>query len=562
MTVGADVPSIHLDEARAAFERGEFEVARRAFEAAVREGVGKGVDASVGAEALDGLGQALWFLCDIDAGIARREEAYVAFRRASQPGRAAEIALWLAVEQATSLGNAAAADGWFRRAERLLDGASLCRAHAELEVHRGHRCADPGEAARHFQKAVDVGRELDDPDGEVRGLNSLGLLKVMLGETEAGIALLDETMAAAMAGELRDPWAIGATCCSMLFACDRIADLQRAAEWCRVVLRFTEQRRYVPLSALCRSVYAGVLIASGDWTKAETELQSALATYRGFGRPLAAYPLARLAGLRLRQGRVEEAAELVAGWEGHPEMAALVVALMLERGDTDSAGARLRRQLDRLGADSPMAVALLPLLVRLHLDQRDGAAAENAADQFARLARRLGHEHLLASSGLAQADVAAFRGEESAASAFESVAQVFARLRMPFEEARARLALARLLSGSEPLVSIAEAEAARASFETLGAAREADRAAELLRSLGASGRRHSKHSGLLSVREREVLTLVERGLSNREIAGRLFIAPKTASHHVSTILAKLGVRTRAEAAAFAARERAEGSPTG
>jgi DNA-binding CsgD family transcriptional regulator len=557
VTVGGEVPSIHLDEARAAFERGEFDVARRGFEAAVGERVG----AEVGAEALDGLGQALWFLCDIDAGIARREEAFAAFRRAGRAGRAAEIALWLAVEQATSLGNSAAADGWFRRAERLLDDAPLCRAHAELEVHRGQRCADPGEAAGHFQKAVDVGKELDDPDCEVRGLNSLGFLKVMLGETEAGIALLDETMAAAMAGELRDPWAIGATCCSMLFACDRIADLKRAAEWCRVVIQFTEQRRYVPLSALCRSVYAGVLIASGDWTKAETELQSALATYRGFGRPLAAYPLARLAGLRLRQGRVEEAAELVAGWEGHPEMGTLVVALMLERGDTESAGARLRRQLDRLGVDSPMATALLPLLVRLHLDQGDGEAAENAADQLARLARRLGHEHLLASSRLAQADVAAFLGEESAASAFESVAQEFARLRMPFEEAQARLALARLLSGSEPMVSIAEAEAACASFERLGAAREADRAAELLRSLGATGRRHSKGSGLLTVREREVLMLVERGLSNREIAGRLFIAPKTASHHVSTILAKLGVRTRAEAAAFAARERAEGSPS-
>jgi DNA-binding NarL/FixJ family response regulator len=54
-----------------------------------------------------------------------------------------------------------------------------------------------------------------------------------------------------------------------------------------------------------------------------------------------------------------------------------------------------------------------------------------------------------------------------------------------------------------------------------------------------------------------VLTLLEQGLSNKQIAERLYIAPKTASHHVSRILAKLGLQTRAEAAAYAARERAE-----
>ena len=51
--------------------------------------------------------------------------------------------------------------------------------------------------------------------------------------------------------------------------------------------------------------------------------------------------------------------------------------------------------------------------------------------------------------------------------------------------------------------------------------------------------------------------MIEQGLSNKEIAARLYIAPKTASHHVSRILTKLDLQTRAQAAAFAARERAE-----
>ncbi len=144
-----------LDLGRQAFDRGDFEAARSQFEAALT--------VEVTAEALDGLAQSLWFLCEIDAGIARREEAYAVYRDRGDIARAASIALWLAVEQATSLGNAAAASGWFRRAERLLSDAPLCPAHAELEVHRGLGCADPVEALDHFQRAVSIGRQLGRP---------------------------------------------------------------------------------------------------------------------------------------------------------------------------------------------------------------------------------------------------------------------------------------------------------------------------------------------------------------------------------------------------------------
>jgi DNA-binding CsgD family transcriptional regulator len=58
-------------------------------------------------------------------------------------------------------------------------------------------------------------------------------------------------------------------------------------------------------------------------------------------------------------------------------------------------------------------------------------------------------------------------------------------------------------------------------------------------------------SGLLTPREREVLSLVAAGRSNRIIADELFISVKTASVHVSNILAKLGVASRTEAAAWA-----------
>jgi DNA-binding CsgD family transcriptional regulator len=57
----------------------------------------------------------------------------------------------------------------------------------------------------------------------------------------------------------------------------------------------------------------------------------------------------------------------------------------------------------------------------------------------------------------------------------------------------------------------------------------------------------------LTEREREILVLLAAGRSNPQIAGALFISPKTASVHVSNILAKLGVASRVEAAAVAHR---------
>jgi DNA-binding NarL/FixJ family response regulator len=123
------------------------------------------------------------------------------------------------------------------------------------------------------------------------------------------------------------------------------------------------------------------------------------------------------------------------------------------------------------------------------------------------------------------------------------------------EAARARLELAAAVMGDHPDVARSEARAALATFERLPAPRQVDAAAAMLRSLGVRASPAKRADGVLTRREAEVLELVGRGLSNPAIGDRLYISRKTVEHHVGNILAKLGLRSRAEAAAYAARNK-------
>ena len=107
---------------------------------------------------------------------------------------------------------------------------------------------------------------------------------------------------------------------------------------------------------------------------------------------------------------------------------------------------------------------------------------------------------------------------------------------------------------------------ALATFDHYGAARAAARLRRRLRAAGVRriprGPRPASRAGLagLTPRETEVLALITEGATNAQIAQALVIAPKTVDHHVSSVLAKLGVATRREAGAAAARLSEGGAP--
>jgi DNA-binding NarL/FixJ family response regulator len=129
----------------------------------------------------------------------------------------------------------------------------------------------------------------------------------------------------------------------------------------------------------------------------------------------------------------------------------------------------------------------------------------------------------------------------------------FTRAHLPLEASLCRLDLARACCEDSPEVAIAEARAALDQFEKLEAARYVDAAAAVLRGLGERVAPGRATGAALTRREGEVLDLLGAGLSNPEIADRLFISRKTVEHHVGNILGKLGLRNRAEAAAYAVR---------
>src|SRR5581483_9529414 len=99
---------------------------------------------------------------------------------------------------------------------------------------------DAGGALARCAQAETLGRELEDVDLEITALALGGLARVSRGEIAAGMAQLDEATAAATAGELHDPTAIGLSCCYLIFACERVRDFDRASQWARRLIGLAE----------------------------------------------------------------------------------------------------------------------------------------------------------------------------------------------------------------------------------------------------------------------------------------------------------------------------------
>lgn len=534
-----------------ALAAGEWARAREAFEEALAAG-----DSPA---ALDGLGRALWWLRDPAGAVVARERAYSGFRRDGELARAARIALWLAREHAAVWGNDAVAGGWLARADRLLADVAPGGERGWLELARAERARRPAEAARHARAALEVAEQTGDADLELRALAELGLREVAMGDVERGLARIDEAMAAVTAGEASTLETFADVGCTMMKACEIAGDADRPAEWSRALQEFVRSHDHVALLAFCRSCCADLHAASGRIDAAEEELITALHELRDSGqRARCVHPAARLAGIRILQGRFAEAAQLLAGFEDDPAAAEAAIALRLARGEGEAAEVMIESRLDEVGRESLLAGPLLGMLVDARLARGDIEAARVAAAELDALAGKPERDRVRAAAAHARGRIALAAGDDGAAALLQDAVNRFAGLRGRLDTARARLDLARALARVRPRVAVDVGRRARDELDALGAVREAGAAAALLRSLGARAGSGPRIGGGLTKREREVLGLLAEGLTNAQIAARLFISPRTAEHHLGRIFGKLGVQTRAEAAAYAVRHLVSG----
>ena len=544
-------PDALIASGQAALANGAWEDARARFTTAL-DGVER-------AEALEGLGLAAWWLDDGAQTLDARERAYRAYRERGDARGAARVAIWLTWDYLAFRGEFAVASGWLERARRLLEGQEqtaeygwLLTREGELDLFRRH---DSRRAQELGRRAAELGRAVGDAGVEMNGLALEGLALVTAGDVAAGMRRLDEATAAATAGEVKELHAVGVVCCWQMFACERVRDYDRAAQWCTRAAEFAKRWRNLPLSGVCRSQYAGVLIWRGKWAEAEAELTEAARDLTDTKPAMVGQALARLGELRLRQGRLDEAARLFDQGQSYPAALLGRAVLLLERDDAAGASVEIERLLRQTHPEertSRASAVELSVRVQARLGNLDEAARGLA--ELKEIVTEIGTDPLRASLRAAEGVVAAVRGNHrEARERFAEAADLYERSGAPYEVARARLDLA------AELVHLRQRERARQqatdaarALRELGAVRAAEQGEALLRDLAEPRKARAPKEGLTG-RQLDILRLVAQGSSNADIARKLKLSEHTVKRHVANILTRLGLKTRAAAAAQATK---------
>jgi DNA-binding CsgD family transcriptional regulator len=308
------------------------------------------------------------------------------------------------------------------------------------------------------------------------------------------------------------------------------------------------------VSALSRLPFAQ--IAAGRWEEARACADEAADLARGVGQPsLAAMPLALLAlmgafrGDPSAEGRLEEA-EHLHGKQTLGVLAAPVSDVLawtratLAANDHDLDGA-----LHHLGHLTVPMIQRLAAIDRVEVAARAGAVA---------LAREWAGE-LMSFADAVGARWAGAAGEhglallcdgDEADRHFVAALGLHESASRPVDRARTSLAYGEFLRRSRRRVDArAHLRTALEVFEDVGAAPMAERARQELRASGETARKRDVSTiENLTPQELQTARLVAQGLSNRDVAERLFVSPRTVEYHLSNAYQKLGVRSRGELA--------------
>jgi DNA-binding CsgD family transcriptional regulator/tetratricopeptide (TPR) repeat protein len=537
-----------------ALARGAWAEARAAFEQAIAE--------TETAEAHEALSEVATWLNDGDAAIRSRETAYRLYREAGDDLSAARMAIWVSTDYEDIRGDFSIAQGWRHRARRLLEGQPVAPEHGLLCLIEGESALlvedNVATAQRYAEEAIALSRTCGTADIQLTALAMQGLSLVGEGRVEEGIARLDEAAAAALGGELENEAWANKILCYLIFACEWIRDFDRATQWCEKMRQVADRMQFTFAQGVCRAHYGAVLTSRGNWTEAERQFADATVKLRESRPAVAVESMVRLAELRRRQGRVQEATALFRQFEWHPLAILGLAEIALDDGRPRDAEELAERFLRQIPESSRLQRATaLELLVRAEalLANYDRAAA--ALSILQDLSESVATPPLRAAAWFAAGMIAVAAGEYDVARVrLEDAVGMFEQAGTPYESARARLELAQVLVVLDRRERArGEAEAASQVFARLGATLLSRRAAALLEDLDRRASANGSDtvgSASLTQRQQDILRCIAQGMSDREIAVELGLSEHTVHRHVSNILLRLSLPSRAAAVAHAA----------
>jgi ATP/maltotriose-dependent transcriptional regulator MalT len=442
------------------------------------------------------------------------------------------------------------------------------------------------EAAEVAREAIECARAAGHREAEAIALNSLGTALGDRGQVDEGVDYLRQSLAIAREEGLEmeegGAWINIADVLHLAGRTDEALETARNG----LEAAYTRDWRTTDWLRLATSEYSFHL---GDWDTAEKAIPAA--SRRHTGGTLLLWQTCR-AQLALGRGDLETAEEAVEILRGatadltEPQFvgtsAALRAELLVRRGDIDLARTAIDDAIDRIefcSEDVPRMALLAAVGLRVEgdagegaHDRRDEQAAEQARTRAEALLERArataesGWRAEAAHLASAEAEHARATGAPAAglwaaaAASWDELGRAYPAAYARWREAEAHMA------GRDRDAAARTASAALAEARRLGSAW----LVEEIESLAARARLNLGEQGAeaaapasstepedpfgLTARERDVLALVAAGATNREIGERLHMAEKTASVHVSRILAKLNVRSRTEAAAVAHRQ--------
>lgn len=502
---------------------------------------------SLSAAELDQLGESLFWLDRPDDSIAVLGRAFTAYVTDGDHAGAA-MAAWQLFYDHALVGEMALANGWLERARREADHAEDPAVAGFLAVAESDLASGAGaldDAVTNAERAVELGRTTRHADLTAMALQAKGRALVACGRLDDGITALDEAMVAVVNGELT-PLFTGWVYCNALSACHDLADLTRAIEWSDSAMRWCDDLREGRLyPGICRLHVVELATLRGTWESAAAmaqqaceELTSHDPRYAGEAHYLIG-ELHRMAGdLDLGEEAFTRAHQL--GRVPQPGLA----RVRLAQGRLDAAVNGLRLALEPPPQAPLRRTELLATLVEALLAAGEVDEAAAAAAAMTDVVGAATSIYLDAVKHTTEAQVLLARGDALAACrcAGEGVER-FQGLGLPYDEARAREvrgASARVIGELD--TAHLEFTAARHTYQRLGAEPDERRVLALLGEAPALP---------LSSREIEVLRLVARGGTNKEVAGELVVSEHTVARHLSNIYTKLGVGSRSAATAWA-----------